>query len=460
MKSHIYKCSRILCIVLLQCTLLSCEDFVQVELPNSQLSATAVFETTATADAAMAELYANIRQNGILTGTSAGASLLLGQYTDEFTFFGSPGDPVENFFNNAVLPVDTSAALWWSTSYNQVYQANAILEGVAASSLPETDKQRLYGEALFIRALVHFYLTGLFGDIPYITSTDYRLNAGASRLPAAEVYTAAINDLEQASVSLPEAYTSPDRIKPNKAAVLALLARIHLYAGHWQESGSYASMVIADGNYTWNDGLNAEFLMSSPATIWQLAPQTPGKNTEEATTFVFDGTPPLSAISPGLMDAFEAGDLRREAWVREVSDGQAAYFHPYKYKEVENTAASMEYSVMLRLAEQYLIRSEARAQLGDLAGALEDLNRIRHRAGLPDSTASGQVALLEHIYAERRVELFSELGHRFFDLKRAGTINAALSPIKPGWEAHEALFPIPEPELLLNPNLSPQNPGY
>jgi hypothetical protein len=88
------------------------------------------------------------------------------------------------------------------------------------------------------------------------------------------------------------------------------------------------------------------------------------------------------------------------------------------------------------------------------------LNIIRHAAGLGDTPASSQQEILDAIQRERRVELFTEYGHRFFDLKRNGGLDAALSPVKPGWNTTDALLPLPEAELLLNPNLAPQNTGY
>jgi hypothetical protein len=108
----------------------------------------------------------------------------------------------------------------------------------------------------------------------------------------------------------------------------------------------------------------------------------------------------------------------------------------------------------------YLIRAEARAHSGDLIGAKEDLNTIRHTAGLADTSADTQDEILDAILQERRLELFTEFGHRFFDLKRFNRIQSVLSAAKPGWDAHDDLFPIPEAELSLNPKLLPQNPGY
>jgi hypothetical protein len=108
----------------------------------------------------------------------------------------------------------------------------------------------------------------------------------------------------------------------------------------------------------------------------------------------------------------------------------------------------------------YLIRSEARARQGELSNAKDDLNVIRNTAGLGNTTAVTQNEILDAILHERQVELFSEFGHRFFDLKRFNALDSALSNVKADWNSTDALFPLPQTELNLNPNIGPQNPGY
>src|SRR5699024_9452423 len=127
------------------------------------------------------------------------------------------------------------------------------------------------------------------------------------------------------------------------------------------------------------------------------------------------------------------------------------------------TGEISEFSMVMRLAEQYLIRSEARTQLGKLTGAIADLDKIRKRANLDliinlkPSIDKG--TLLDSIQVERQRELFSEWGHRWLDLKRTGTVSEVLSTKKSFWEDTDALYPIPEEERSKNPNLT-QNIGY
>lgn len=165
------------CFLLALClTLGGCDSFVEVDLPASQLTAKTVFEDAGTAKAAMAGLYAKMRDGGILTGNSSGPSCSLGLYADEFDYYYPYS--ASNFYTNSLFPGDNGVNDIWSKSYNQIYCANAVIEGLNNSTaITEADKNQLRGEALFIRALLHFYLLNLFGDIPYITTTDYTQNS-------------------------------------------------------------------------------------------------------------------------------------------------------------------------------------------------------------------------------------------------------------------------------------------
>ncbi|MFV8351737.1 RagB/SusD family nutrient uptake outer membrane protein [Flavobacterium sp. XS2P14] len=451
----------VLWIVVLTITMTACDSFVDVDLPNSQLTANAVFEEKATANAAMTDIYSKIRDAGLLTGSPNGLSHLLGSYTDELSFYGTlPSGSA--FYNNSLIASNPDVKDLWNNSYNQIYAANAVIEGVAHSvKLATVDRDQLTGEALFVRALLHFYLAHVYGNVPYITTTDYAINRVAVRIPVVTVYANAKADLEQAITLLPTDYLTPDRVRPNKYSAHALLSRLNLYAGLWNEASNQASAVLNNtGVYVYEEDLDKIFLKESTSTIWQLAPGFSGGNTLEALTFNFTGgPPPISALTNDFMDAFAAADQRKAHWTQAVTDGTTTWHHPFKYK-YSNTGISNEYSIIFRLGEMYLIRAEARAHSGDLIGAKEDLNTIRHTAGLADTPAGTQDEILDAILQERRLELFTEFGHRFFDLKRFNRIQPVLSIIKPGWDSHDVLFPIPEAELNLNPNLLPQNPGY
>lgn len=440
----------------------SCDSFVEVDLPKSQLTTATVFEDYATANAALMAVYANIRDKGLLTGTNTGLSNQLGNYTDEIIPYGVPSSPSRIFYSNNLLAENPSVGDYWNTTYNQIYGANAVIEGLQASeTISDQQKNQLQGEALFIRALLHFYLINLFGDIPYITGTDYKQNSKVSRMASVQVYENIIRDLEKSILLLQDKYRSAQKIRADKNNVNALLARVYLYTKSYAAAADKASAVLNQTDEFKLEDIPQVFLLDSKETIWQLQSAESGQNSQEALTFIFlSGPPPLVGLNPDLANSFTATDLRKSNWIREVTDGTSIWYHSYKYKEQNFTSISKEYSIVFRLAEQYLIRAEARAYQGDLIGAKEDLNKIRHRAGLADTVAVTQKEILEAILQERRWELFTEHGHRFFDLKRSNKIDAVLSSTKSRWNPSDGLFPLPQSELSTNPNLRPQNPGY
>ncbi|WP_264564390.1 RagB/SusD family nutrient uptake outer membrane protein [Flavobacterium sp. N3904] len=441
-------------------TLGSCDSFVEVDLPASQLTAQTVFEDTGTVNAAMAGLYAKMRDGGVLNGSSSGGSCSLGLYADELDYY-YPYSP-SYFYTNSLFAGESGVGDIWNKSYNQIYSANAVMEGLENSTaIAAADKNQFQGEALFVRALLHFYLVNLYGAVPYITTTDYTQNSKVTRLPVNEVYGLIVTDLNKAVGLLAEDYVAPGRIRPNRSTASALLARVYLYMGLYAEASNAASAVINNPLYVWESDLDKIFLKDSSTTIWQFMPNTPDSNTIEGSLYIFiSGPPNIVGLQPELVHAFEAGDQRKAHWVTEVTDGVSIWYHASKYKEQYPTVSSVEYSIVLRLAEQYLIRAEARAYQGELIGAKEDLNLIRTTAGLAPTTAVTEVEIVADILEQRRFELFTEFGQRFFDLKRTGKLDQTLSTSKVGWNTTDALWPLPALELNSNPNLNPQNPGY
>ena len=145
------------------------------------------------------------------------------------------------------------------------------------------------------------------------------------------------------------------------------------------------------------------------------------------------------------------------------------FYFPYKYKAF---TPNIEGMVVFRLAELYLIRAEARAQQGMLTGnnsAVADLNTIRARAAgttvgvLPPIAVTSKEDILAAIAHERQVELFTEWGNRWFDLKRTGMADVVMSVVAPQkgatWNTDWQLLPIPQNEIIANPKLE-QNNGY
>lgn len=436
-----------------------CEDFLETDDPTGQISHENVFEDETTATAAVTTMYAKLRDEVLVTGNTGGMGALMGLYADELDYYGVPGQPLETFYIHQIIASDVLVSRIWNSSYNLVYMANAAIEGLEASqTLPEEIKSQLLGEVLFIRAMTHFYLVNLFGDVPYITTTDYEVNRQVSRMQENLVYDNILIDLADAKALLGDTYVSGERIRANKHVVSALLARVYLYLGQWENAENESSLLINNTSlYNLPMNIEDEFLKTSHSAILQLKTKMEGLSTTEAMTFVFaSAPPPFAALNVNLVEEMETGDLRRLHWVGEVTDGTNTWYYTHKYKQ----GTSLQYSVVFRLSEQYLIRAEARARQNNITGAQQDINMIRQRAGLQDTSASTTEELLLAILDERRFELFTEHGHRWFDIRRFGVAGEVLSPIKPGWQSTDILLPIPESELLMNPNLNPQNPGY
>lgn len=441
--------------------LLSCEEYIEVEMPPSELTGTAVYQDESTAKAALANIYAKMRDGGVASGAPADGTSLFANYADDLDFYGS-NFVTEQFNKHTLRPSNSNLLRLWNKTYNEIYSINALIEGVLESTaLTDDTKAQLLGEAHFLRAFNYFNLVSIFGDIPYTTSTNYQANAVLARTQTSVVWQHIIEDLIISESQISAAYPSEQRVRVNKSAVQALLARVYLYTGDFVQAENYASAVINDPKYSIEPNLDAAFLADSPSIIWSFHPGIAGQNTLDATTFNFSSGPPSKpSLSADLYNSFENDDLRKTFWIKQITNANTTWYRPFKYKETSATGSSREFTIILRIEEQFLIRSEARCANGDLEGAKADLNKIRDRAGLPETAAQTIYELKIAILKERRFEFFTEQTHRWFDLKRTGNAASVLEIVKPQWQDRDILLPIPEAELLLNDNLLPQNQGY
>jgi hypothetical protein len=444
--------------------MISCKKFVEIPAPPTVLADLNVFTSDASATAAITGTYSTMMtSSGFASGSISSITQLAGLSADEFMNYST--DPLINEFYKNELSATNSYIdnNLWDESYKYIYSANAVLDGLKTSTgVSDSTKNQLEGEAKFIRAFCHFYLVNLFGDVPLITSTNYQTNAITPRTPASAVYAQIISDLQDARTLLRPDYnvSNGERIRPNQWAAAALLARVYLYLHDWRDADTQATSVINQTTlYSLNPDLNSVFLANSSEAIWQLMPVIPGFNTQEGETFILTDAPQYVALTIPLLSAFEPGDNRRIQWIDSIVVNSQTYYYAFKYK-VKASQQLTEYSMVFRLAEQYLIRAEAEAQQNDLADATGDLNIIRNRAGLPNTSSVSSSDILTNIDHERQVELFSEWGHRWFDLKRNQLSNSVLGPIKgPGWQSTDTLYPIPKTEITNDPHLT-QNPGY
>lgn len=465
------------------CTLsfTGCKKFVDILPPTSQLVTASVFNNNASATSAQVYIYTQMWGN-----QSYFMAQHLGLYADELQNF-STNVAQKQLYTNALVASATgiSYGIWSSAAeWGYIYDANAVISGLQTTvGCSPAVKQQLTGEALFVRAFWHFYFTNIYGDVPIVLTTSYTVNGDIARSPRVAVLQQVVADLQQANRLLNRNYvdatdtaTTNERVRPNKAAALALLARTYLYLGDYSKNTAYyakadsaASAVISNSNYSLSP-LSGVFLENNTEAIWQIQTPSPALyDTGDGGLFILRSAPNAKStnnsttISQQLMSSFEPGDQRATQWIGNYTANSVTYYFPYKYKNY--TLKNQEYETVLRLGEQYLIRAEARVHEGNLGGAASDLNMIRNRAGLANTTAATANDLATAILHERQVELFTEWGARWFDLCRTGNAPAVMSVVTPQkggtWnpDNHQLLFPIPQSDRNSDINLS-QNPGY
>lgn len=462
----------------------SCKKLVEIPEPVNTITTSETFKSEANATAALIAIYQNMITRQDPGFASGGTTIYAGLSADELNYLQQNVTVLE-FQNNTLLPNNSySKGSIWDMAYFNIYQANAAIEGLNNSSLIALEKKnQLLGEAKFLRAFCYFYLLNFFGDVPSVMSTDWESAQKLSRTSKEQVYEQIVKDLKEAESLLPDVYFAPasERVRVNKWVAIAMLARVYLYTNNWANAEAAASTLISNSTlFGLENDLNSVFLKNSKESIWQLQIDNDSYpyGTYEGLFFlpeyfarnyppnVVNNLPlyfiPKYYFTTRLINAFENNDKRKLKWVDSTGEILGTnYYYPYKYKIRIGTSGNVtEYYTVLRLAEQYLIRAEARAHLDRIGEARADLNVIRLRAGLADTSVDDKSALLDAILKERQVELFAEWGHRWFDLKRTGNADAVLSSIKgSNWQTTDQLYPIPISELTVNPKLT-QNGGY
>ncbi|MFT3678650.1 MAG: RagB/SusD family nutrient uptake outer membrane protein [Ferruginibacter sp.] len=448
--------------ILIAILFISCKKFLDIKSPNDQINSDKVFENDATAISAITGIYSEMMNTSSQFSNST-VTFYAGMAADELYYY-TPDARTEFMKNNiSVASHPTISGSFWGPTYKYIYITNLCLEKLTASiSLTPSIKARLIGECKFVRAFCYFHLVNLFGNVPLSLTSDYRQNERLPRTAVHLIFEQIQKDLVDAKAVLSYDYQLPNRTVPNKWAASALLARVYLFEKNWVKAEQEATEVINSGEYSLLSNLNNVFTNLSNETIWQLAPVAPSRNTLEGFTILpaSNSTVPTYLITPELLACFEPGDARKTEWIKSrVFSGQTCYY-PYKYKIRTGTTIN-EYYVVLRLAELYLIRAEAKAQLNNTTGCINDLNEIRIRSGLaPLLTGIDQAHCLLAVEQERRAEFFAEWGNRWYDLKRTSRANAVLGNLKPTtWQPTDTLWPIPIDQIRLNSALT-QNEGY
>lgn len=452
-----YRYSIFLAILSVCSFIFSC-DYLEIPEPKDQLVQNSVFTSDQSANAAIVGIYSSM--SNITSSLSYRLQLMAGLSADEL-ILSFQDDNYNQFFINSIITENAYNFQVWRDLYQFIYYANSIIEGIDSSqNLSEEVKNGILGEAKFIRAFFHFYLTSLWGDVPIIIGTDYQTNSIQPRSSKTDVYQQIINDLIDAQQLLSVDYVLSERIRPNRWTATALLARVYLYIGDWENATLQSSSIIDSQQYQLSN-LEGVFRKGSSETIWQLLPVFPIFNTIfGGIVLPFSQTQvPNYILTDNLLNLFEINDGRKANWIDSTMVGTQVYHYPSKYK-IRTATPFDEYFIVFRLSEQYLIRAEARAMLNNLNGAHMDLTQIRERAGLPTIAIADKEQLLSLIEAERFKELFLEWGDRWLNMKRTGRANDILSAIKsPNWQITDVLWPIPRTQIEANPFLT-QNDGY
>src|SRR5690606_2450193 len=157
-------------------------DFLQIDPPINELVAETVFQTQSSAEAAIRAVYSELAnpEGSFANGYTNSVAALAGMSSDELVYLGSAQNSGE-FFDNNLTSQNTSIRGIWNSLYEIIYVANAVIDGLTTSPISETAKKRIDAEAKFVRAFCYFYLVNLFGDVPLLLDTDYRINSTAER---------------------------------------------------------------------------------------------------------------------------------------------------------------------------------------------------------------------------------------------------------------------------------------
>lgn len=450
----IKKTLRIQLIVLIPIVIAACESMLDVDLPSDQLSVEAVFADSATVESAVNALYTeNFYLNPVYYYLMPYyGAVMADESTHEIA-------SLEVFNQNSYEASTSGVANVWTYAYQSIFLSNSLIERLEkTTAISQTRKKRFISEAKYFRAYSYFALVNFYGDVPLILGIAYKETMIRGREKTDVVYAKIISDLEEAWREIGDGNKSNTKV--SKAAVAALLARVYLYTGKYAEAEEKAGELIADPAFELEEP-DKVFLRSSKESIlkmqdWRisyLGRTYWGGNVCQLANY--------NCLRDEFVNAFEENDLRKEAWIKQL--GTRNYLQCVKYKQTRNPTNTelAEDQVMLRLAEQYLIRAEARAKQNKNDDAIDDLNAIRTRSSLPELEKTLTLPeILLAIEQERRVELFAEEAHRWWDLKRTARIDEVLGKIEDKkWKSYRALWPIPEVQLNANPNLTP-NPGY
>ncbi len=408
------------------------------------------------------------------------------------------------FVDEFLVSANSESVLsFWQGSYRGISRCNDVLGHIDAVTMPDEKKSQYIGEAKFLRALYYYNLVRQYGGVPLrlesVASPADAKSQGRATLDA--TYAQIVADLTDAAAKLPTkaAYAAVDAGRATKGAAAALLASVYLTRKDYPNAltqlravrsegysllPSYRSVFDPANKNNAESIFEVQYLGSQPALssnfTYVFAPYTSGNFvTGDAATRNLNGGSGWNIPTPEIINAYETGDLRKDASLQlGYKDATGTFVaQPYISKYNFGIAAPGRTDTnfpVLRYADVLLMQAEVLNEQGYVAGgeAFDALNQVRRRAGLPPKSAadlSSQAQFRDAVLQERRVELAFE-NQRWYDLVRTGravdVLNAqgVLEKTRKSFLAAAAyqvtpnkiLLPIPPYEVTLD-NLE-QNP--
>lgn len=434
--------------------LVSCDEFLDVRPKDSISTTDEVIVNKASAESALRGIYSALGSDGYYGTSFQSIAYLSG---DNVAWTGSQSQ-VQEFINKKVNADNATISAAWNAIYRTINRTNNVIAAVPQITDPlltDALRNQILGEALFVRALSYFDLARTWGGAPLITEPTLKAgdNQDIRRSTLQETYALVLSDLNAAEPLLTE---TTDRYKATRKTVWALKSRFYLYQNDWINAEAFASKVISDTRYK---------LLKPYGSFFQ----SNARGTEESVFEIFyNGTTEVNGHRNQWQPQTNSGTRQwapNDAFIKLVNDpliggnrsvlvardNQNRWYGNLYYR-----SPASDPSYVIRVAELYLIRAEARAQQTKLPEALGDLNAVRDRAGLGVSTAATQSEILLAIENERRIEFAFE-AHRWFDLVRTGRADDVLGVA----ESFRYVLPIPADQMLVDEALAgDQNPNY
>ena len=453
--------------ILLSFTLLtsvsSCNKLLETTPVNAVSDENPIFDATSS-ETALRGVYRQLGSTGYYGETYVTLGYFPSGDVKNLTTGGSA-----NLVNVNYRADDVNFNTAWSAIYITINRANQVISKVPkvqAANFTTEQKNRIVGEATFIRALAYFDLARAWGGVQLFLepTTSLQKRPAIKRSTLEATYAQVLKDLEDAEQLLPDGL---NRIRATKRTVWALRARFHLYRKEWSLAEQYATKLINNAtDYTLLKPFSSWFandVVGTRESIFELEysainPSTIRSQMQHPTNGGTYRYAPNDRFVQLLNDPLVSGG--RKALIGSVTQGGTTIWFGNLYYRKNAT----DPAYILRIAEMYLIRAEARAQLNNLSattGALYDLNQVRDRAGIAPSVATLQPDILLAIENERRLE-FAWEAHRWFDLARTGRAKVVLEALDPNTkvEPYEFVFPIPITQIQLDSKNLDQNPDY